>query len=152
MLRDPVSRVYSEYNMFARRTPIEPRTFEKAIADDMNNVSVGHYVIDTYVRRGIYEPYVRQYLERFPRSQVLIIRSEDFFSRTPHVLKQVLDFLDLPAEGSGLAEKDYYKNETAYAQRMNPETEKFLYNYYRPHNERLYELIGQDMGWKEAMV
>ena len=31
---------------------------------------------------------------------------------------------------------------------MPPETRARLADYFRPHNERLYELIGIDFGWE----
>jgi hypothetical protein len=31
---------------------------------------------------------------------------------------------------------------------MPPETRARLVDYFRPHNERLYELIGIDFGWE----
>jgi hypothetical protein len=149
MLRNPVDRVYSEYNMFAERTRMEPRTFEKAIEDELNHFSIRHFVIDTYLRRGIYEPYIQTYFKHFDRSQIHFVRSEDFFSNTPAAFADILEFLGLPREGCGVAKKDVYKNGTDYKIPMQEGTKKFLYDYYQPHNQRLYELIGMDMGWNE---
>jgi hypothetical protein len=149
MLRNPVDRIYSEYNMFFERTRMEPRSFEKAIEDELNHHTIHHFVIDTYLRRGIYEPYIRTYFQHFDRSQILIVRSEDFFSRTPEVFGDILEFLGLPKEGQDLAKKEVYKNETIYKTPIKEGTRKFLYDYYQPFNQSLYELIGMDMGWNE---
>jgi hypothetical protein len=30
---------------------------------------------------------------------------------------------------------------------MSPDTQAMLVEYFQPHNERLYELVGIDFGW-----
>jgi hypothetical protein len=145
MLRNPIHRAYSEYSMFHDRTLLEPRTFEQAIEDELKGVSLGHYVRETYLKRGIYEPYIRTYFDLFDRNQIMIIKAESFFSNTQAVVNNVLKFLGLY---DGLFTiSNYYKNETIYTSSMNHETFKFLQNYYKTFNQSLYDYLNIDMGW-----
>ena len=55
-----------------------------------------------------------------------------------------MEFLNLPERDFELEGK---RNEGGYSQPMNPETRRWLQEYYEPHNERLYECLGVDFGW-----
>jgi hypothetical protein len=39
------------------------------------------------------------------------------------------------------------RNKGSYEQPMNPITRRQLEEYFRPHNQRLYEYLGEDFGW-----
>ena len=146
MLRNPVKRAYSEYNMFFERTPFENRSFEQAIEDESNNVSLNHYVIESYIKRGIYEPYIKTYLDLFDKKQVMIIKSEDFFTQTPKVVEEVLNFVELPINTFNLNEL-YYRNETSYNNQIKPETCQELVTYYKPYNSKLSNYLDMDFEW-----
>lgn len=58
-------------------------------------------------------------------------------------MKRILGFLDLPA--SELIE---YKTYNAFSSgTTSPSTRERLVELFRPHNQRLYELLGRDLGW-----
>jgi hypothetical protein len=163
LLRDPVARAYSHYNhevttvsrLFG--TGIEPSTFEEALdleelrlrgegdkmLEDERYVSFNHQHF-SYMSRGIYVDQLIQFSKFFSNEQVLVLRSEDFFGRTPEKLKLVLDFLGLP-EWEPEAWKIVLKGE--YDQEMDPSTRRRLEEYFEPHNRRLYEYLGVDFGW-----
>jgi hypothetical protein len=146
MLRNPVDRAYSEYRMF-KSANVDPRSFEQAIEDGFNNVSLSNYVLDTYVSRGIYEPYVKMYYDLFNKEQIMIIKSEDFFSKPEKVLKDILAFLDLPQDSFNINDDLVDKNQGDYDATIKEETRRLLQNYYQPHNHSLYNLLGVDMEW-----
>ena len=61
--------------------------------------------------------------------------------------KEVLEFLNLPNR-----ELPEYKQigKAKYKQpKMNSETRKKLVEYFKPHNERLYEFLGRRFDWDE---
>lgn len=147
LLRDPVARTWSDYNMLRTRNPEETRTFEQAIEDELSGACVDFR--RTYLHQGIYEPHLRRWLELFPREQLLILRSEDFFRAPREVLSQVYAFAGLPPfEPEQLAAQ----NEGTYQAPMLPETKERLREFFWPHNRRLYDLLSIDFGWETESV
>jgi hypothetical protein len=72
-------------------------------------------------------------------------------------LKPVLAFLGLPdwepeiPEFRGEGDKDEYerikRNKGTYEEGMDPLTRRRLEEYFEPHNRRLYDFLGTDLGW-----
>lgn len=143
LLRDPVARTYSDYNMHRSRTTEETRTFEQAIDDELSGACTDFRL--TYLHQGIYEPHVRRWLDLVPREQLLILRSEDLFRDPLPVLRQVFTFLNLPQVD---LEDLPVQNEGAYQEPMKPETRLRLREYFRPYNRKLYDLLSVDFGWE----
>ena len=60
----------------------------------------------------------------------------------------VLDFLDLPDWEPEASELTLEKrHEGDYERGMDPATRGRLEEYFEPHNRRLYEFLGKDLGW-----
>jgi hypothetical protein len=101
----------------------------------------------SYLSKGIYVDQLLRWSMFFGEEQMLVLKSEDFYGRTPETLKLVQDFLDLPAwqpEPSMLSGLSKRQNEYP---RMNPATRRRLEEYFEPHNQRLYDYLGVDFGW-----
>ena len=155
LLRNPVDRAYSHYH-HTKRIGRENLTFEDAIAQEDSRVeqlenesrklglkSSPAYNY-TYLSSGLYAEQLKNWLKLFKKEQLLILKSEDFFDRPEAIFKQVLDYLNLP----DWSPKKYQKyNYNLYSQRINPETKKYLREYFEPHNQNLYKLLDRDFGW-----
>ncbi len=83
-----------------------------------------------------------------------MLKSEDFFERPHQTLKPVLEFLGLsewePETPELGDERKYYdrkRNKGRYEEGMNPSTRRRLERYFEPHNRRLYDYLGVDLGW-----
>ncbi len=101
----------------------------------------------SYLSRGVYVDQLLRWSEFFPREQLLVLKSEDFFERPIELLEVVLEFLGLPdwdPDASALVNK---RNEGEYGQEMDPSTRRRLEEYFEPHNRRLYDFLGTDFGW-----
>jgi hypothetical protein len=87
---------------------------------------------------------LKEWHEHFARDQLLIMKSEDFFARPEETLKDILNFLEVPAWDR----KDFGKgsNKRSYDP-MSPAVRERLESYFEPHNQRLYEYLGTDFGW-----
>jgi Sulfotransferase domain len=136
LLRNPVDRAYSHYQMQVKRGT-EPSTFEQAIEQPHSS----------YLSRGIYVDQLLRWFEFFGQEQMLILKSEDFFGRPVETLQVVLNFLDLPdwqPEASKLRQR---RHTGAYKQKMDPSTRRRLEAYFEPYNKRLYECLDVDFGW-----
>ncbi len=155
LLRNPVDRAYSHYQLNAG-WGVETLSFEDAIdreaervRGEMEKVLEDEYYYSinqqfySYLSKGIYVDQLRAWMSLFPRDQVLILKSEELFSDPPRILKQVFEFLNLP----DWKLKEYREYNYADCQEMNPLTRRRLVNYFRPHNQRLYEYLGIDFGW-----
>jgi hypothetical protein len=136
LLRNPIDRAYSHYQMQVKRGT-EPRTFEEAIEQQHSS----------YVSRGIYVDQLLRWFEFFSKDQMLILKSEDFFERPVEILKVVLTFLDLPDWQPEAPELQQRRHTGTYKQKMDPSTRRRLEAYFEPYNQRLYECLDVDFGW-----
>jgi Sulfotransferase domain len=136
LLRNPIDRAYSHYQMQVKRGT-EPRPFEEAIEQQHSS----------YVSRGIYVDQLLRWFEFFSKEQMLILKSEDFFERPVETLKVVLTFLDLPDWQPDASDLQQRRHTGAYTQKMDPSTRRRLEAYFEPYNKRLYECLDVDFGW-----
>jgi sulfotransferase family protein len=156
LLRNPVDRAYSDYQMAVRKER-EPKTFEEAIGLDEEATGAGQERLldddSEYLSRGVYVDQLLRWSRFFSREQMLVLKSEDFFERPKETLKVVLKFLDLPewepkASETGMERKKRDKrNPGGYEGGMEAATRRRLEEYFEPHNKRLYDYLGTDFGW-----
>jgi hypothetical protein len=160
LLRNPIDRAYSQYNM-RRIKGHETLSFEEAIEKEEErlkgekekmlkdeNYSSYSYQMYSYLSRGIYVDQLKAWMNFFPREQFLILKSEDFFSDPPSIYRQVLKFLDL----SIWEPKHYGKYNAHDYQTMNSATRKRLISYYEPYNQELYQYLGMNFGWDRLSI
>ncbi|WP_144054288.1 sulfotransferase domain-containing protein [Pleurocapsa sp. PCC 7319] len=160
LLRNPVDRAYSHYH-HTKRIGREDLSFEEALKQEdfrvkqieqiennsFNFISNHHGAYNyTYLSSGLYAEQLENWFAHFDEKQFLILKSEDYFSHPEIIFQQVLDFLELP-NWSPKRFKKY--NYNAYPQKMDSNTRKHLIEYFQPHNEKLYELLGVDFGWNK---
>ena len=156
MLRDPVKRAFSHYNMELNRGT-DPLTFEEAIDVEEERLAPDKERLErdpqyhgwkhqnfSYIDRGKYAEQLKPWLSLFPKRQILILKSEDFFKNPQRETAKTLDFLDLPEHEIDVEKK---QNIGSYSIKIDPATEKRLRKFYSPYNKQLYKLIGQDFGW-----
>lgn len=163
MLRNPIDRAYSHYQM-NRTIGVEPLSFEEAIDEETARFSViptrdtqtasymrGYY---SYLSYGLYADHLERWFEFFPRDQLLVIRSEDYFQNPVQVHDSVLKFLGLQNPSSPMVSgepapdlKGVVKNSISYDE-IAPDTRKRLKEYFEPHNDRLCSLLGWEQGWE----
>lgn len=156
LLRNPIDRAYSDYQHTLRQgnetlgfneaLDLEEERLrgekEKILADESYR-SID-YRRSSYLARGIYVDQLEEWHRYFDPKQLLILKSEDFFASPLETLELVLEFLGLPERDFKLEGK---RNEGGYSEPMDPETRRWLQEYYEPHNKRLYEYLGVDFGW-----
>jgi len=155
-LREPADRAHSQYHYF-RKWEGEPlETFEEALASEEERLrgeesrenSAPSYLSMPayrwgYLRTSRYAEHLERWLEVFPREQILFLKFEDVVAAPERALEQLHDHLGLPPHRSGELPA---QNAGSY-EPMAEETLARLREYFKPHNERLYELTGIDFGW-----
>jgi hypothetical protein len=160
LLRNPVDRAYSHYHM-AVRNGNELRSFEEVVEEDLawlleEEDETSHLGLadspdsggsgkpmHPYLRRGIYVDQLLRWREFFGDGQLLVLRSKDLFGRPQESLKLVLEYLDLPHWEPKIP---FHKAKHRY-EPMNPATRRRLEEFFEPHNRRLYDQLGVDLGW-----
>ncbi|MGI9659247.1 MAG: sulfotransferase family protein [Gaiellaceae bacterium] len=145
LLRNPVDRAYSQHQLASRHGRDE-LSFEQAVAAEPerlageSELSHRHH---SYLARGLYAEQLERWYEHFPREQLLVLRSEDFFSDPPAIYADVLRFLELPPYE--LREYRAY-NQKPY-DGLSPALREELERYFAGPNRRLADLLGRDLGW-----
>ncbi len=156
LLRNPIDRAFSHYQLKVRRRQ-EQLSFEDAIAAEAQRLageqekiladphyySVNHDRF-SYLARGIYADQLIRWQKVFTPDRLLILESSEFFNRTAEVFERVLQFLGLPKW-----QPAHFGNRFPgkYRERMSDDTRLRLIEYFRPHNERLFELLGERFNW-----
>lgn len=106
LIRQPVERIRSQY-LHVRRHGREHRPIEEAVRRNPNFVDYSRYYLQ-----------IRQYLDRFPRERILILRSEDLLQDREGTLGRVCDFLSIDPNGfSHNTEKEFHRARLARVHR-----------------------------------
>jgi hypothetical protein len=171
LLRNPIDRAYSQHWLEVKGK-YETLSFEDAIKSEPERIagerekmlsdeqyhSFKHRRY-TYLTRGIYIDQIQYWMNYFPREQFLFLKTEDIYTNPASVVKQTLEFLGIPS-GEIDTNREYKKykvpSKTGYktkdsAPKMDPNTRYQLAEYFKPHNARLYEFLGRDLGWESEI-
>lgn len=160
LLRNPIDRAYSQYRHNTLRGH-EPLSFAETIACDEERTrearreieEKGHYGYDfryAYLLRGMYADLLESWFRFFPREQVLVLKSEELYTRPAELFQQTLQFLNIPAMNPNRLKEGFkeYNKSWGSAPKMSTETRQYLTEFYAPHNTRLYELLDRDFEWR----
>jgi hypothetical protein len=156
LLRNPVDRTLSHYQHEVRGGR-ESLSFAEALDREAERLAgeeermlrdTGYYSYNhhrySYTLRGRYVEQLRRWTDRFPRSQMLVLQSERFFSDPASVTADVHRFLGLRPH-----RLERYKPflQGKYGREMAPEMRTRLADYFAPHNAELYRWLGTEFDW-----
>jgi hypothetical protein len=160
-LRDPVDRAHSQFQM-SRREQEEPlESFADAAAAEeerlvperarafadqrYNSWPIGCW---SYLMRSRYAEQIERWFTFFPREQFHFVTLDELSQQPQRALDDIHEFLGLPPH----AYSELQPRHGAAYDALDPETRARLNDYFRPHNEHLYELVGIDFGWERQSV
>jgi len=112
-----------------------------------NDVVQSH---DTIVERGMYAAQLEPWSEHFKIGEsLLVIQYERFRSDPITVFNEIQDFLEVPRYNflsKDIFEKVYSPNKGTYREVVSNSTStlKYLRNFYRPYNDQLIDLLGEE--------
>jgi hypothetical protein len=158
VLRNPIDRAYSHFQFSRRDGTEECEAFEDALSREeerlrpesermaaephYNSWNFGAW---SYLTRSRYAEQLERWLAIFPREQLLFLNAEDMFSDPQGALDATTEFLGLPPHR---LEQATHLNVSPKYETLPTGVRESLADYFRPHNERLYELVGTDFGWE----
>ena len=153
LLRNPTERAISHYFMSRQRDnePLgmldafqsEELRWEQAMSQQ--HAKGKFRISQTYKSRGRYAEQLARYFDLFPREQVLILQSEEFFADPQETLRGVFGFLgvrpDVTIPDLRPVMVGKHKEPAPTAVR------EYLDGYFGPHNRALYKLLDRDFHW-----
>ena len=175
LLRDPVERAYSAWNMY-RKMYLRNRNwfFDEWVSfcgdtcfsilrrQDDRIFNFSQYVIDEIelqdinnssaileapiLSHGYYHDQIQRYLSIFNESQILIFENLEMRRNTVRCLQKIETFLDVSGcDWENMNLAPVFEGE--YCDPIDVTAKRFLYDYYDSSNERLFELLGKRYAW-----
>lgn len=156
LLRDPVKRAYSHYQMQKDQGREELTSFEDAIdaeasrlngeEDKISNLPTYNsptFARYSYLNRGMYHKQIQRWLTHFKRDQLLILKSEQFYSSTSSELEKVAEFLEI---ANKFELGDIIQNAREYA--PLPKNIKLkVSEHFKADSKKLKALLGEMFEW-----
>lgn len=157
VVRDPVRRAWSHYHERVQNG-VEPLTFAQALTFEDNRLEgeVERMLEDpryhstahdwySYRTRGEYLPQIQNWLQHFDRDQLLVLVSEDLYSRTQPTIDDICRFLEIP---TFTVPSISAFNATWRTQEGVPQSEAVkLRRHYARHNRALGDFLGRELTW-----
>lgn len=155
LLRDPVERAYSHYQHEVARgfehLPLREalEAEEERLAGERERMMTDPqyqsfaYQHHSYVARGRYLEQILRWRELFPREQLLILISEEFFADPAATMARVLAFLDLPP----WRPPAFARFNAGRYPPMEEAVRRHLEHLFRGPNEELARYLGRSLPW-----
>lgn len=147
ILREPISRAFSHYNMTLnnRMKNLNDVTekqilnaFKKEENIKLHQVqSNGNY----FIIRGFYDEILDYILSKFPRNNVYIGISEEINKNKFKYYNEIYNFLG--TNKLQTINENLNTHVRKYKKTIPKTLEKYLYNIYKSHNEKLYKILGR---------
>jgi hypothetical protein len=152
MLRNPVERAFSNYNM-AVKYGFETLPFEQAIEMEQQRVdwfenseyNKGHnfaFQRVVYKARGEYIKHLPRWKEQFGNN-VYVEFAENLSKNPQDTFNGILNFLGLNPQKVNFEKY----NISDYTSKLNEETRKKLEVHYKPYNEQLEAYLNRKLPW-----
>ncbi|MCJ7602648.1 MAG: sulfotransferase domain-containing protein [Desulfobulbaceae bacterium] len=115
LLRNPLDRAYSQYQMSKRRGH-EDLSFPEALARENERIHAvdNRFALDhhSYLARGRYCEQILRFKEIFPDSPLMFIKFDDLFlsDKKLKIYAEICDFVGIPANSVVLSEPDKRSN------------------------------------------
>lgn len=178
IVREPVTRAISDYTQLRTHaatastltngTPRSiqqqqaARSFEELVIRPDGSINESYRPVAI----SLYHTYMHRWLEVFSREQILIVNGDQLIEDPVPQLRRIENFLGLEPR---IGRHNFYfnhtkgfyclRNETSEKclkeskgrrhPRVSPVVVTKLRRFFNEHNQRFYELVGEDLGWPE---
>jgi len=127
ILRNPIDRAYSQYNMSKFTQKHEKYSFEQAlIYENYRQNEYKDFVNFSYIQRGFYSKQILNYFKYFKKENFKFIIFEDFVTKQEQYINEILQFV---RGGGGM----YYQIEN----------KKVFSNEYTPMEKSIREILSK---------
>jgi hypothetical protein len=174
LLRNPVERAYSAWNMFRKHAGLPEKikvykknsekessnrlydffykndfpSFETWMEMELSETFIAKLLEPSIIKRGYYKKQIENWFSYFSKEQFLFIDSSELKKEPLKILNNISDFLGIDDfEGSKLNLEIKHKSE--YEAPINDETYRYLLAHYQNKNEGLEKLIDLKLDWLE---
>ena len=158
--RNPVDRAYSAYN-HSSKFGLEHSSFDVAIESEIkrinlmhdnpesiiNNVDSVNFLQFSYLRHGHYALNLENWFNYFKKNQFMHFSTEDLDQNYDEIMNSLFIFFNLSKINLKKEDRKNIGVGKGKYPSMNEKTRDFLIDYYKPHNEKLYNLIGKKFDW-----
>lgn len=165
LLRNPAERAVSSWWHWYSRG-LESLSFKEAVAADLERIRAGYRLarpkeqalhertssesgrgmFRTYVDAGYYHEQLCRYLEFFPREQLRVMLLDDLARDPQSVVMETLDFLGARRDPAAhFLYPVINRSDPDMQNHVDAATLSWLVEHYRPHNEKLGQLIGRSL-------
>jgi hypothetical protein len=93
MLRHPVDRAYSAFQMLVEHGREPLRDFREALEREPERMAANWEHAWHYASMSRYSEQLRRYYDRFDRSQILVLRYDEFEKRPDDTLRSIFEFI-----------------------------------------------------------
>jgi hypothetical protein len=149
ILRNPVERTYSHYQMRVRQQK-EIVSFEEAIAieEGKNQTKIKNREAPAYpyLQTSMYEKHLARWFSFFSPSQMLILFADDLKKDPLTTLNRVCAFLEVPPFAKMPKEDPVLIRKYPP---MDPATKKYLEEMFAPHTAELEALLKTPLPWNK---
>ena len=154
VVRNPIYRAYSEYNSFDIDFPTSMNwtwcnpgsNFEKNINSELlslNDKTDKKNVCGNFISNGCYVNYITEVIKKLELNEdnfIVVSIDELTGNNAIKYLGELSKFLNI-----GTVNKIYLENENYYERSIDENVKNKLKNFYKPYNEKLFDLIGREI-------
>ena len=153
LLREPISRCISQYNMDYTKNNIKVDP-DVMINRMLQDVDIHHNDIlengPYYIPRGYYDEQLKHVYKLFSKEQVHVTISERFKSDTIAELNKITDFLECNRISPNESVLSKTIHSWKYDFRLPASITKILKEIYQPHVDNIYQMLGRKIEeWTE---
>jgi|WetSurMetagenome_2_1015567.scaffolds.fasta_scaffold02674_9 hypothetical protein len=150
LLRNPISRAYSHWNM-ERDRQAESLDFFEAIqreSERCHEILPFQHRVYSYVDRGFYTKQILRLWNLFPKNQILILKSEDLNQFPQETLNQVCQFLEISPLQNVQSQRLHSR---PYLQSMSSKEKNYLQGIFYSEIKELEKMLAWDCStWLET--
>jgi hypothetical protein len=139
MLRNPVDRAFSAWNHYMQNLP---RSTKWGAWEPDKSFSHNARKYNKWVDHGCYMDILQVLLDLgYSKEQCLFVIQEEHLADPDTSFARILDFLELPYES--IVNETVHERPKPYL--MGDSICAYLQDYYKLHNERLFEFLGREV-------
>jgi len=139
-LRNPVNRAWSALqHIRAQKSKWGPKISHEGKAEDAFDLISKRCLNEPIIQKGCYSKQIKSLYSHFPKEQIKIFIHERISLNHNEIYNELFQFLNIRTD---IEIPKVHSHKGDYQETRHKETLIRLYDYYRPFNEELFDLLG----------